>query len=536
MNGCASLSTEQDNEIKHAVGTDASTGDKDSYVLMRWVYLRVFGLIHFCAFLSYAVQLLALNGSQGIVPTVALLNEAAVQFGPDCIFYMPTLAWIDSSDAFLVGIAYGGVITSLLVVAGVLTAPSLMVLAVLWLSLVNGGGEFTGFQSDGMLVEATFLTLFFAPWQLFEPHLPVAVRWRTQMAPPMVSIWLLRFMIFRLMFAAGAVKLLSGDVTWANLTALQYHFETQPIPTPLAWCVHQLPPALLKFGVIMTFVSELIAPVLVFSTRKLRYVAAALMSVLHLMILLTGNYTFLNYLSICLCIPVLDDRPFKHVLPARLQSRIVGSQKSETSHAALRNLIPAIACLPLIFMAFAQLVASVGGRGIVPQAMREVILAVSSFHLADRYGMFAVMTTRRPEVVFEGSMDGEHWSTYEFKYKVDDDLKKAPPVVAPHMPRLTWRLWFAAMGPIEESAWVLGLALRMLEGQPGIKQFFSHDPFPGDPPKYVRAFVYDYHFTTWDELMKTGKWWWRENRRTFFPPVTLVEGHLAPADISSRVR
>lgn len=503
----------------------------DGYVLMRWVYLRCFALVHFTAFLSYAVQLLALNGAQGVVPTIELLNEAAVQLGPDCVFYLPTLAWLDGSDQFLLCIAYGGVIASLFVLAGILTGPFLILLAVLWLSLVNGGGEFTGFQSDGMLVEATFLTLFFAPWQFFEPHLPVPLRWRRQIAPPLVAIWLLRFLLFRLMFAAGAVKLLSGDPTWADLTALQYHFETQPIPTPLAWYVHQLPPPVLKFGVIATLVSELVAPVLIFTTRNLRYVAAVLMSALHVMILLTGNYTFLNWLAICLCIPVLDDRPFMRILPSSLQKRILESQREPASNMVRRNLIAGAACFPLLFMAIGQFLISIGGRGVIPQFVREMIVAGSSFHLADRYGMFAVMTTKRPEVVFEGSNDGKHWSAYEFKYKVDDDLKKAPPVVAPHMPRLTWRLWFAAMGPLEDSKWVLGLAMRILEGSRIIKGFFSYDPFPNDPPKYIRAFVYDYHFTNWDEKNKTGNWWWRDNKRVFLPPIMLVDGRPAPADL-----
>jgi hypothetical protein len=497
----------------------------ESYLLTRWLFLRGFGLIYLSAFASYAVQIIGLNGSHGILPVQEMLQQVHDQLGPASYWFFPTVFWLNSSDACLQWVTYIGTILSFFVILGIMTGPVLLVLAVLWLSLVTAGGEFTAFQSDGMLVEATFLTLFFVPWQWFEPPWPVPLSLRQQFPPSKISIWLLRFMIFRIMFASGLVKILSGDPTYRDLTALTYHYETQPIPTPLAWYAHHLPVWIQKISVLGMFVSELVAPLLIFTIRPLRIVAGILMFFLQLLIALTGNYTYLSFLMMLLCVPLWDDRLLEKVFPRSLTRALQDSQIS-TPLPRWRRLSVKYAGLLFIFLAAGQTIMTVAGRGAVPTLLRSTIAYLSPLRIIDSYGLFAVMTTTRPEIVFEGSEDGKTWKAYEFKYKPGDDLKRPPPWVEPHMPRLDWRLWFAAMEPVDASPWVLNLVERLLDGSPDVKGFFAVNPFAEKPPKYVRAFVYDYHFTDEQTRVATGCWWRRDNKSVYLPPVTLKQDDL----------
>ncbi len=273
------------------------------------------------------------------------------------------------------------------------------------------------------------------------------------------------------------------------------------------------------------------------------------------MISLTGNYTFLNFLTIVLCIPLLDDQciealnPFrsrfklKEIVfnPQRLHSADQQSDdsRSETAPqevAAGAGRGPAIPGSRLILipvqiamfgLAFTQFISGLGGS--VPVLSLLPLEYLAPFRLFNSYGMFAVMTTTRPEIVYEGSLDGKEWRPYEFKYKVGD-LNKAPPVVAPHMPRLDWRLWFAAMVPAHENPYVYAIARLLLKGEPLMLTAFKSDPFHGGKPRYIRAWVYDYHFSDWNELFSKGQWWRRDNKRLFIPPLKLSpEGDLIPA-------
>jgi len=499
--------------------------DKSSYILTRWLYLRLLGLIYLSAFGSYAFQIIGENGSHGVQPTQDLLTTVYQNYGWEGFWIYPTVTWINCSDLALQIITWGGSALSLLVILGVATAPTLLILTILWLSLVNGGGEFTGFQSDGMLVEASFLSLFFAPWQWFEPPWPVPAKLVEQGPPAPMSLWLLRFMVFRFMFVSGLVKILSGDPTWRDFTALDYHFETQPIPTPLAWYAHWLPQSVHKFFVLSMYVSELLAPPLMFLGRNPRLVAAFFMFSLHLMIALTGNYTFLNFLSMLLCLTLLDDGVVSRVMPKQLVAKIEAAQKPASINLVRRRIFNAVAAC-LIFLAGSVMVASVLGGKALPAPVRFVLEAIAPFRIADHYGLFAVMTVKRPAIVFQGSRDGKTWTSYEFKYKVGDNLRRPLPAIAPHMPRLDWRLWFAAMEPVQANPWTLGIVHRLLEGSPEILEFFETNPFPGKPPQFIRAYVYDYHFSSPEEHEKTGCWWRRDNQRPYLPPVTMIDGQL----------
>jgi hypothetical protein len=257
--------------------------------------------------------------------------------------------------------------------------------------------------------------------------------------------------------------------------------------------------------------------------------AALLMFSLHLMIALTGNYTFLNYLSMLLCLTLLDDRLVSKVVPKSLLRSIAAAQGAPAARPVRRKLFNVGAAI-LILIAASTLAASVIGESILPEPIRFWLSAIAPFRIADHYGLFAVMTTTRPEIVFEGSRDGKTWTSYEFKYKVGDDLKRPPPMIAPHMPRLDWRLWFAAMAPVQENPWVLGIVHRLLEGSPEILQFFESNPFPGKPPLLIRAYVYDYHFSTPEDHNQTGSWWRRDHKSLYLMPVKLTDGELVPAN------
>lgn len=499
----------------------------ESYSLVRWLFLRGLGIIYLSAFGSYAFQIIGLNGKNGILPTQDILTQASLHYGLERYWLFPTIAWLNCSDSLLQWITIIGSGLSCLVILGIATAPTLVLLTILWLSLVTGGGEFTGFQSDGMLVEASVLSLFFAPWQWCEPPCPVPLKLRKQSPPPGMALWLLRFMLFRIMFVSGVVKILSGDPCWHNFTAMQYHYETQPIPTPLAWYAHHLPKWIQQASVVGMFASELVAPFFIFCPRVIRLSGAALMFLLHFLITVTGNYTFLNYLLMLLCFLLLDDRCVRTVLPKHLVKDIEDSTEVSQSRVGFKLVFNLLAGA-MFFLAGSRLVTSLFGAASMQPAVSLALAAVSPLRLCDPYGLFAVMTTKRPEIVFQGSVDGVNWKSYEFKYKPGDDLKRSPPWVAPYMPRLDWRLWFAGMEPVQYNPWVLNLVKRLLTGTKEVQIFFVENPFPNAPPKYIRAFVYDYHFT--DELTyrATGCWWYRKNQRVFLPPLSLQDDYWQP--------
>jgi len=501
-------------------------GTRSSYVLTRWLYLRLLGLVYFTAFHSWSTQIIGLNGEHGILPASELMHQISqmTQIGGmkgamDCLAF-PTVTWINCSDPFLFSITACGVIFSLLVILGIATAPSIMILGILYLSLNTICGEFSGFQSDGLLVEASALTLFFAPWNLLEPHWHGPSRLTRQTPPSTSSLWLLRFLLFRLMFASGAVKLLSGDPTWANLTAMSYHYETQPIPTLLAWYAAHLPLWVEKATVLATFACELVAPCLIFAPRLFRFGAAAMIVALQVMITLTGNYTFLNYLTIVLCVPLLDDQLLQALLPASLSKRITDGTSERTKSLTQRVVV--IAATVLLFsLAGFQLLGTVLGRGVWMEPVMELMAYIGQYRVVNSYGMFAVMTTTRPEIDFEGSNDGKTWLPYEFKVKPGSDLKRIPGWIAPYTPRLDWRLWFAAMEPADRNSWVMRFVEKLLEGSPEVLKLLEHNPFPDAPPKYIRAFAYDYHFTDETQHRASGEWWRRDNKRIYLPPLSL---------------
>jgi hypothetical protein len=468
------------------------------YALSAWVFLRLLGVVYLLAFAS-------------------LWPQAREQLGTAGGFWaLPTLAWWNASDGFLVGLCAAGVVCSLLVVCDVLPTLGLMGAWACYLSLVTVGQDFLSFQWDSLLLETAFLALFLWPgW-----HVRPGTALRNASSPPSRTvIWLLRWLLFRLMFFAGVVKLASGDPTWHGLTALRYHYETQPLPSPLAWYVHQLPPWWHALETASTLLIELAVPFLIFvPSRWARAGAAGILAGLQVLILLTGNFGFFNLLSIALCVPLLDDRSLRGLVPARWRDRLPSPVPQEDKGgSSVRRVFTGVLAAGIVGLSLAQF-------GLpLPEPLRVAADGQRSFHVFNNYGLFAVMTTERPEIIVEGSRDGKTWQEYRFRYKPGNDLRRGPGWVWPHLPRLDWQMWFAALGgPESRSPWFTNLAVRLLQGSPEVRSLLDRDPFGDTPPRYVRAVLYDYHFTNGAERRAgNGAVWKREPRGLYLPPVSL---------------
>jgi predicted DCC family thiol-disulfide oxidoreductase YuxK len=485
-----------------------------SFQLSRWIFLRLLALIYLIAFLSLRIQVLGLLGARGILPANIFLQLVKNNFGSASHRLFPTLAWISSSDASLKLLCSGGALLAVLVILGLATGPALVLCWAFYLSLVTIGQDFLSFQWDILLLETGFLAIFLAPWRL--PEAP----WRSGSSRvSSVMLWLLRWLLFRLMFLSGAVKLASGDPSWRNFTALDYHYWTQPIPTPVAWYAAQLPAWFQKASVSAVFFFELAIPFLVLTPRRLRRTGAVVIIAFQLSIAATGNYAFFNLLAIALCLLLLDDAIWSRVLPNRMVERIAAARPPGRLAASGRKFRVALAAF-LLLVSGTEVLNTLGLGGVVPGFLHRLIEWQAPYSLASSYGLFAVMTTSRLEIVIEGSDEGVNWRPYEFKYK-PGELARRPPWVAPYQPRLDWQMWFAALGSYQQNRWVVNLIIRLLEGSPDALALLENNPFPNAPPRYIRASAYEYHFTDFAGRRATDDWWRRDQRGLYFPVATL---------------
>jgi hypothetical protein len=471
----------------------------------RW-FLRGLAAVYFVAFLSLGVQIQGLIGSKGILPAAELLADVRAEApGLERFQLLPTLAWVSDSDGFLSFLCWGG--AGLAVVLAMDVAPAL-VLGLLWvfyLSLVQVGQVFLGYQWDALLLEAGLLAVFVAPLRL-RPRLAA-----TDCPTSPLAVFMLRFLLFRLMWSSGAVKLLSGDETWRSLRALTVHYETQPLPAPTSWFVHQLPAGFHELSCAVLLGIELLVPLLVFGPRRARLVAFWPLVVLQALIALTGNYAFFNLLTVVLCLMLLDDR----ALPARLRGPAADSAAAEAppSRPWPRVILWPVAAV-LLSAAAAHQLWTVGLRPPAPLLVPARLVA--PFAAVNGYGLFAIMTTSRPEIVVEGSDDGLEWKAYAFRSKPGDPAR-IPGFVAPHQPRLDWQMWFAALGTCEHNPWFTRFLLRLSEASPPVLALLAHDPFAGRPPRFLRAVVYDYRFTDVAARRRTGDWWSRTQTGLYCP-------------------
>ncbi|MGC2660637.1 MAG: lipase maturation factor family protein [Bryobacteraceae bacterium] len=459
-----------------------------SYRLTESIFLRVLGLVYLAAFASFWPQIKGLAGSHGIVPAAQALAQIHAELGVRAYFEVPSIFWLGISDGALVWVCVLGCLASIPLLSGFFPRWGAGICWIVYLSIISVAQPFTGFQWDALLLEAGFLAIFAgAPW----------------------LVWAYRVLLFRLMFESGAVKLLSGDPNWRNLHALRFHFLTQPLPTPLAYYVYRAPARMLDGMTLVTLIIELGAPVLLFCPRWFRYSGVAALMFLQVCILLTGNYAFFNLLALGLCLWGLDDRVFasigtwlRPIIPVHRRALLW------TMHTVLGILI-FLGGLQVV-----QLFAPAVGRLFSP-----IYSLVAPWQVVNTYGLFAVMTTDRPEIIIEGSDDGQSWREYSFPYK-PGELHRGLPWVAPYQPRLDWQMWFAALGGYQENPWFGGLARGLLMGDPAVLGLLSTSPFP-HPPRYLRALLYDYQFTTPADRSRTGAVWQRELKGVWFPASSL---------------
>lgn len=460
-----------------------------SHDRVAWLLLRLLGLCFLAAFLSFAVQAQGLIGSAGILPVEALVGYAEQQFGSAAWQHLPTLFLIDASDYSLSALVWGGVLLSLLVVFGRWVSVALFGCVLFYLSLFHAGQVFMGFQWDQLLIECGFLGLLLS---LSAGRLRSAV------------IWLWRWLLFRFMLLSGVVKIGSGDSAWWDLSALHYHFETQPLPTAAAWFAHQLPPLILQGATLATLIIELAVPFLLFLPRRLRFLAAGLFALLQLAIIATGNYNWFNLLSLLLCVAALDDQAISRFLPRRL----LPQRQRHASGSRLRQwLLPAVALLAAGQLLLSSALLAQKLAAPLPAWISEVTGTLRPFALASNYGPFAVMTRVRRELVIEGSRDGVDWKPYHWRYKPDRDGETGLPWIIPHQPRLDWQAWFVVLGPPQASPWLGGLLRALAEGREPALQLFADNPFPQRPPQWLRMRLEEYRFSTPAERAETGRWW-----------------------------
>jgi len=471
----------------------------------RWLFLRLVGVVYLIAFASLGVQVAGLIGSRGLMPAASYLAWAHSIDGTGAYRLLPTLFWLGAGDTALRLGAWAGALVAMLVIAGVATRPALVAAWVLYLSLSVAGQDFLSFQWDALLLETGLLAALWAPpgW-----------RSRRDVPPPSTPVrWLLVFLLFKLMFLSGATKLLSGDPTWHQLTALDYHLWTQPLPTWVGWYAQQLPSWTHRAMTAVMFAIELGTPWLLFAPARLRavrYAGVAALVLLQTGIALTGNYGFFNLLAVVLCVPALDDDVVGRVVRTRLTDAAAGPR---WRHAVGVALVPMIALLSGL-SAWAELAytgAAAGGAAPFPRWGATVLAWVAPLRSFNGYGLFRVMTTDRVEVVVEGSRDGQHWVPYEFRYK-PGAVTRPPAFVEPYHPRLDWQMWFVALDPVRGLPLLQSLARGLRAGTPAVVRLVGPDPFPGAPPSAIRFAVYDYRFTTRAERARSGAWWTRELR------------------------
>lgn len=469
----------------------------------RWLFARSLGLIFFAAFASLAVQMRGLAGVRGISPVAEFLPAVHAQLGRPAFWHVPTFCWLSASDGFLVAQCVAGALIALVMVAGFCPGTCALICWALYLSLCSVCSPFLDFQWDALLLETALLAAFFLPWSLHP-------QWRRIGGVARISGWLLWWLLFRLMFESGVVKLSSGDPTWRDGSAFQFHFFTQPLPLWTAWYVHQLPDWTLRTLQWCMFGIELVAPWLIFGPRRARHAAAGALVLLQVVILATGNYAFFNLLTIALCLLLIEDRCWPPAWRLRCLSLSEVSKES-------------VSCWPLWLYApvasvlFLVSTAHLVGTFRTGMPLRFLARWIAPLRSTNGYGLFAVMTTRRLEIEVQGSNDGQVWRTYSFTWK-PGDTRARPMLVAPHQPRLDWQLWFAALGDVRQNPWLVNFLVRLLQGSPEVLALLESNPFPDRPPRYVRAVSWDYRFTTSEDR---NAWWKRELRGLYCPPLSL---------------
>lgn len=457
--------------------------------LTSWLFLKLLALIYLAAFASLMVQIDGLVGPQGIMPFSDELARTYLEKGGFAWVWYPVIYWlIEPTNTVLVGTTWIGMAFSLLLLSGRWQRTILITLFVLYLSLFHAGQYFTNFQWDTLLLEIGFLAIFLVD------------------GPNRFLVLLFEWLLFRLRFMSGVFKLVSGDPSWSGFTALNYYFETQPLPHVGAWCAHHLPDWMLNAGVGLTFFGELIVPFFIFLPRPFRLSAAGITITLQLLIIATSNHNFINLMTIVLCVFLLDDQIVGRILPARLKAGLLREKSTTPSMTSRFGLtIAFLLIVPTSVVVFAYHAL----REPLPPVVQSYSDAVRRLGLGNIYHVFPTMQTERQELVVQGSRDGKEWLDYEFRYK-PGSIEQVPSFIVPHQPRLDWLIWFVPTQAEPHMVWFGEFLQRLHEGEPSVVNLLAVNPFPDKPPQYLRVLAYRYHFTSPEEKENTGNWWKRE--------------------------
>jgi hypothetical protein len=515
-------------------------GDSHGHLLPRWIFLRTLGLIYFSAFYSLLFQIKGLIGPAGILPAQEYLAAVARAYpGWQRFWFAPTLLWISGSNHLLIAMCWAGMAASVASVLNVWPRGMLAVCFVWFLSFVAAAQDFSSYQSDGMLLEAGFISLFFAPPGIW-PGLGATH------PPSRASLFLLRWEWFRIYFESGVVKLASGDYSWRHLTALDDYYQNCPLPTWIGWYVQHLPHWFHASTVVLTFVAELGLCLLMFLPRRWKIVCFFIVTPFQIGIIVTANYTFLNYLVLCLGFLLLDDGFVRSVLPerwrtfARPATAAALQEEPAQMHSHLHSLrrwgsaaklaVAGVSLGAVFYVTSFELLAMFSSNRLPMAPVR----ALEPFRIANQYGLFAVMTHERYEIEFQGSSDGVTWTAYPFRYK-PQDVMKAPGIYAPYQPRFEWNLWFASLGGWRQNSWVVRTEERMLRNDGDVLALFAANPFPSAPPRKIRVVMWQYWFTTIAEKHSSGKWWRRELMGPYAPSLeTTEDGQIVISDSAPR--
>jgi lipase maturation factor 1 len=517
---------------------DPQAGPRDKF-LSRWIFLRALAAIYFSAFFSLLFQIEGLNGPRGILPAERFLIAVRGAAGPLRFWYAPTLFWISSGSHTMMAVVWLGLVASVAALCNLWPRLSLFVCFVCFLSFVSAAQAFSSYQSDSMLLEAGFLALFFAPRGILPG-------WGIANPASRASLFLLLWEWFRIYFESGIVKLLSGDIQWRNFTALDEYYQNGPLPTWIGWYIEHLPHWFHAATVAATLGMELALVWMLFLPRPARLICFCIVTPWQIGVIFTANYTFLNYLVLALGILLLDDRSLRWLLPAKLRATLpqppqqheIPQDESPRSvlaapnedeqeipppvHGpasyirALRICISAVMLTWIAYATTAEMIQMPWPDLPLPSAP---VRALEPFRIANQYGLFAVMTRGRYEIEFQGSNDGQSWTPYLFRYK-PQALNEAPRIYAPYQPRFEWNLWFASLGDWQQNDLVPLTEERLLDNDPDVLALFRENPFSQAPPRYVRAVLWQYWFTSMEEKQRTGNWWKRDLLGLYAPELT----------------
>ena len=461
----------------------SKNNDKPTYWLTRFIFLRALGFVYFFAFLSLAIQVIPLIGENGLLPASNFLEGIHSFFGSasNALIKLPTIFWLNSSDTFLSVFAWAGVILSVIVMIGYANSIMMFVLWLIYMSYVNIGQVFYGYGWEIQLLETGFLAIFFCP----------LIDWRPfpKKAPPVAIVWLLRWLAFRIYLGAGLIKI-RGDECWRNLTCMKYHYETQPIPNPLSRIAHFFPSWVHKFEVLWNHFIELFVPFFIFVPRIARYAAGVLLISFQFLLILSGNLSFLNYLTILPAIACFDDKFLRKILPKKIVEKASHAHKNQ-----IESKFSAVAAWSYFVIVLILSVPIIQNLLSSNQVMNT---SFTTIPLVNTYGAFGSVGRERYELVIEGTSDEKitkdtQWKAYEFKAK-PTDVNRPLPIIAPYQPRIDWQIWFAAMEPPQQNPWLLHMIWKLLDNDKATLSLLAKNPFLNEKPKYIRVQYYKYKF------------------------------------------